>query len=290
MCGTTGRPAERCTSICGIAARSATRVPGGRRAAAPGRVDIAERPEIVEEKSQVGDWEGDTGARHRGTVLSLVDRASRFTLLALLGGRTAGETGEAMRKRLGPYKEFVRTTDNGKEFAAHREVAGALETSFFFAQPYHSWERGLNEHTNGLVRQYKATGKLDPAEPRGGPAQQPAAQGAGLPDSRGSFQTGVDRGPTPLKRNLTRLPPPPPPCARCWTARLVRGGEPRRFVLRGRRTGQMACRPGETRRRPGGDFSLRRGRSPSVGLRPPCGERPRRPGILTHQLGGLILL
>ena len=76
-----------------------------------------------EEKSRVGDWEGDTDARHRGAVLSLVDRA--FTLLALLGGRTAGETGEAMRKRLGPYKEFVHTTDNGKEFAARREVAGA---------------------------------------------------------------------------------------------------------------------------------------------------------------------
>ena len=128
------------------------------------------RPGIVEEKSRVGDWEGDTGARHRGAVLSLVDRASRFTLLALPGGRTAGETGEAMRKRLGPYKEFVHTitTDNGKEFAAHREVAKALEALFFFAQPYHSWERGLNEHVNGLVRQYfpKATDfrKLDPAE------------------------------------------------------------------------------------------------------------------------------
>ena len=83
-------------------------------------------------------------------MLSLVDRA--FTLLALLGGRTAGETGEAMRKRLGPYKEFVHTTDNGKEFATHREVAGGA--SFFFAQPYR--ERGLNEHTNGLVRFPKA--------------------------------------------------------------------------------------------------------------------------------------
>ena len=118
-------PAERCTGTCGTAARSATRAPGGRRAAAPGRMDIAERP--GEEKSRVGDWEGDmiVGARHRGAVLSLVDRASKFTLLALLGGRTAGETGEAMRRRLGPYKEFVHTTDNGKEFAAHREVAGA---------------------------------------------------------------------------------------------------------------------------------------------------------------------
>ena len=86
---------------------------------APGRVDI--RP--GEEKSRVGDREGDTGTRHRGAVLSLADRGSRLTLLALR--RTAGETGEAMRRRLGPYKEFVRTTDNGKEFVACREVAGA---------------------------------------------------------------------------------------------------------------------------------------------------------------------
>ena len=104
------------------------------------------------------------GSRHRGAVLSLVDRASKFTSPALLGGRTAKETGRAG----GPYKEFVHTTDNGKEFAAHRAVARALEALFFFAQPYHSWERGLNEHTNGLVRQYfpKATDfrKLDSAE------------------------------------------------------------------------------------------------------------------------------
>ena len=142
------------------------------RGCIPGRVDISERPGIVEEKSRIGDWEGDTivGARHQGAVLSLVDRASRFTLLALLGGRTAGETGEAIRRCLEPYKDFVHTitTDNGKEFAAHKAVAKALKASFFFAQPYHSWERGLNEHTNGLVRQYfpKATDfrKLDPAE------------------------------------------------------------------------------------------------------------------------------
>ena len=74
-------------------------------------------------------------------------------------------------------------------------------TSFFFAQPYR--ERGLNEHTNGLVRFPKATGKLDPAEPRREPAQQPATQGAGLPDSHGSFQTGVDRGTGPSHTNAT---------------------------------------------------------------------------------------
>ena len=94
----------------GTAARSAIRASGGKRVAVPGRVDIAERPGIVEEKSRVGDWEGDmiVGARHRGAVLSLVDHASRFTLLALLGGRTAGETGGAMRR--GRTRSSCRTT------------------------------------------------------------------------------------------------------------------------------------------------------------------------------------
>ena len=82
------------------------------RGCIPGRVDISERPE--EEKSRVGDWEGDTimGARHRGAALSLVDRASRFTFLALLGG---SETGE--RRHLEPEFVHTITTDNGKEFA-----------------------------------------------------------------------------------------------------------------------------------------------------------------------------
>ena len=66
-------------------------------------------------------------------MLPLVDRASKFTLLALR--RTAGETGEAMRKRLGPYKEFVHTTDNGKEFAVRREVAGARVVLLHAAVP-----------------------------------------------------------------------------------------------------------------------------------------------------------
>ena len=121
-----------------------------------GRVDIAERPEIVEEKSRVGDWEGDTivGARHRGAVLSLVDRASKFTLLALLGGRTAGETCQAIRRRLEPG---VRAHDHDRQRQGVCSPQGGLDALFFFAEP--SWERGLNEHTNGLVRQYfpKAT-------------------------------------------------------------------------------------------------------------------------------------
>jgi len=63
---------------------------------------------------------------------------------------------KALLKRLEPLKNFVftLTSDNGKEFANHQIVSKNLQADFYFAKPYHSWERGLNEHTNGLVRQY----------------------------------------------------------------------------------------------------------------------------------------
>ncbi len=134
---------------------------GGRHAGRghiPGRVDIAERPAVVEEKSRIGDWELDTiiGARHRGALLSSVDRASWYTILELLGGKAAAPVTEALLRRLGPHRDRVHTltADNGKEFAGHREVAEGLDAGFYFATPYHSWERGLNEHVNGLVREY----------------------------------------------------------------------------------------------------------------------------------------
>ena len=128
----------------------------------PGRVDITERPRIVEDKRRVGDWEADTivGAGHRGALVSVVDRASKFTVLHPVSSRSAGEVGEAMMERLMPYVEIVHTitSDNGKEFTGHGEITEALGAGFFFATPYHSWERGLCEHTNGLVRQYFAKG------------------------------------------------------------------------------------------------------------------------------------
>ncbi len=124
----------------------------------PGRVDISERPAEVEEKKRVGDWEVDTivGARRRGALVSLVDRASKFTFLARVGTKTAQEVGEAVLRCLGTVRELVHTitADNGKEFAGHGEVSKGLCAGFYFARPYHSWERGLNEHTNGLVREF----------------------------------------------------------------------------------------------------------------------------------------
>ena len=129
-----------------------------RRGIIPNRRDIDDRPAIVEQKSRIGDWEADTiiGKNHQGALLSLVDRASKVTILQKLPAKKADDVEQAITRRLHEFKDFCHTitSDNGMEFANHQEIAQKLETDFFFAKPYHSWQRGLNEHTNGLVRQY----------------------------------------------------------------------------------------------------------------------------------------
>ena len=128
------------------------------RGCIPDRVDIAERPSIVESKSRIGDWEGDTiiGAKHKGAIVSYVDRHSKFTLLKKIDRKMANLVVQATLDKMTDLPHPIRTItyDNGKEFASHKDIASALNTSCYFATPYHSWERGLNEHTNGLVRQY----------------------------------------------------------------------------------------------------------------------------------------
>ena len=128
------------------------------RGCIPGRIDIMERPKIVEEKIRLGDWELDTiiGAERRGAIVSAVDRVAKLTKLAKVLHKTKEEVNAALLRKLQPIRKFVltATSDNGKEFSGHEEISAALQASFYFATPYHSWERGLNEHTNGLVRQY----------------------------------------------------------------------------------------------------------------------------------------
>lgn len=128
------------------------------RGCIPGRIDISERPVIVEEKERLGDWEIDTiiGKEHKGAIVSMVDRHSKLTLLSAVSRKTSQEVGAALVYRLGEVRDYVLTitADNGKEFAGHQEVTDQLGATVYFARPYHSWERGLNEHTNGLVRQY----------------------------------------------------------------------------------------------------------------------------------------
>ena len=124
----------------------------------PGRVDIDLRPAIVERRSRIGDWEADTiiGANSKGAIVSLVERKSRKTKLAKVDRRTAKAVKTAVVTLLRPQKDRVRTMtfDNGKEFTLHGKIAKSLQAATFFAKPYHSWERGTNENTNGLVRQY----------------------------------------------------------------------------------------------------------------------------------------
>ena len=124
----------------------------------PGRVDIGLRPEVVDAKSRIGDLEVDLiiGKGHHGAVLTVVDRKSKYAWLAALTGKTAAETTRELIRLLEPHKDLVKTitADNGKEFAGHAEVSAALDLDYYFARPYHSWERGLSEHTNGLAREY----------------------------------------------------------------------------------------------------------------------------------------
>ncbi len=152
------------TNVCGGVGRKPN-WRGGRHAGRgriPGRVDISERPAIVEQKLRIGDWEVDTivGAGQSGAVVSAVDRASKMTRLVRLDRKTAEDVGAALRRRLEADRHLVHTitADNGKEFAGHSSLSKALDAKFYFARPYHSWERGLNEHTNGLVRQYLPKG------------------------------------------------------------------------------------------------------------------------------------
>ncbi len=124
----------------------------------PDRVDISMRDAIVETKSRIGDFEADTviGANHKEAIVTLVDRCSKKTLLKKVPNRTKEAVTSAIIDLLLPYKDKVHTItfDNGKEFTDHKIIAKALDAKCYFATPYSSWERGLNEHTNGLLRQF----------------------------------------------------------------------------------------------------------------------------------------
>ena len=129
-----------------------------RRGQIQGRVSIDERPSIVDAKKRLGDWEIDTiiGKNHKGVLLSIVERKSKFTLIRKVQRKQADLVAEAAIHLLQAYKGKVLTitADNGKEFAHHEHIKEQLKTDVYFAHPYHSWERGLSENTNGLIRQY----------------------------------------------------------------------------------------------------------------------------------------
>ena len=122
------------------------------------RVMIDKRPKVVEKKNRIGDLEIDTvvGKDHKGFLVTVVDRKSKFVIIKNVPTKEASVVTEALIEMIYPIKAITKTitSDNGKEFAYHKQVSAALDTKFYFANPYHSWERGLNEHTNGLIRQY----------------------------------------------------------------------------------------------------------------------------------------
>jgi transposase, IS30 family len=129
-----------------------------KRGKMPNRVGIEKRPECVQTKERFGDWEGDTviGANHQGAILTLTERKSKYELIAKLDSLEADHVEKIVIKTLKKSKMPVHTItfDNGREFTNHRKIAKALKAEVFFANPYSPWERGLNENTNGLIRQF----------------------------------------------------------------------------------------------------------------------------------------
>ena len=121
----------------------------------PNRVFIEQRPVEAQERREVGRWESDSLLYPHGQALNvLVDRFSRFTLVAKLEGRTAEATSTALTQRLASRPVHSLTADNGSENVNHQIVSQTLGVAFFFCHPYHWWEKGTVENMNGLIRRY----------------------------------------------------------------------------------------------------------------------------------------
>jgi IS30 family transposase len=124
-----------------------------------GHKTIRERPVSGRNRSYYGHWEGDTvrGALNKGCLATFVDRRSRYLLAGLMPDRKAATLNATMKACFSGYpKSLLRsfTVDHGNEFFSYRQVQSALQTAVYFADPYSAWQRGSNENTNGLLRQY----------------------------------------------------------------------------------------------------------------------------------------
>jgi IS30 family transposase len=122
------------------------------------RISIEERPEIVDKRLRIGDWEVDSviGKLNKSSLVTLVERVSRYTIILKVNSKEAQVVAKAIVARAKEMKLTMHTItgDNGTEFAEHRHIAQELDIDFFFTHPYSSWEKGTNENTNGLLRQY----------------------------------------------------------------------------------------------------------------------------------------
>jgi transposase, IS30 family len=127
---------------------------------------IGERPARVEGRGQIGHWEidtmmGESPGENSHCVLTLVERKSGYLMIGKLQARTAAETNRALLGLMARHPGRMRTitADNGTEFRWYGEVEALSSVKFYFATPHHSWERGTNENTNGLIRQYLPKGQ-----------------------------------------------------------------------------------------------------------------------------------
>ena len=129
-----------------------------RRGTIPNQVSIDQRPAIVAGRERYGDWEADlvVGARHSQALVTINERKSRYALITRVPSKHATGVGNAIVEQLKPFSHLAHTltTDNGKEFAQHEQIAAELELGYYFAHPHAAWERGANENLNGLLRQF----------------------------------------------------------------------------------------------------------------------------------------
>ena len=122
------------------------------------RIDISARPDLINKRLRLGDWEVDSvvGKLHQSAIVTIVERLSRYTAIIKVASKEAEVVLAAIIDRMKPdyLPVYSITGDNGTEFSNHQRISERLGIDFYFTHPYSSWEKGTNENTNGLIRQY----------------------------------------------------------------------------------------------------------------------------------------